>query len=181
MVKLWTLKSDARDNMLKSLNKREQAILLLTSAVIIFGFVFRAIIDPVLTKNETINREIKLAQLKLKKYLRLLNQKDYLKSAYAKISGETNIPQENQGASAGALSEIENLAKNSKLRIIDMRPQAQSYIELRTEGDMESYLKFIYNIENPLTLLQVKKFQLNAKPGSTDLVGTFLIAQVALQ
>jgi len=174
--------------MFKTLNKREKTILLLTSAVIIFGLSFKTIIAPLLTKNEALNKEIKLTQIKLKKYLRLENQKESLQGAYAKISATTNIMIEGEDASTSVLSQIENLAKNSNLNIVDIRPESQknlssskeSYVELRTEGDMESCLKFIYSIENSLALLEVKKFQLRAKPGSYNLEGNFLIAQVSL-
>ncbi|MDO8662642.1 MAG: hypothetical protein Q7K98_05425 [Candidatus Omnitrophota bacterium] len=174
--------------MFKTLNKREKNILLLTSAVIIFGLSLRTIIAPLLTKNEALNKEIKLTQLKLKKYLRLVNQKESLQGAYAKISANANIPIEGEDVSTSILSQIENLAKNSNLNIIDIRPESQknlssskeSYVELRTEGDMESCLKFIYNIENSLALLEVKKSQLRAKPGSSNLEGNFLISQVSL-
>jgi len=174
--------------MLKAFNKREKIILMVTCAVISFSLLFRFIIEPLLAKNEILNKEIKVTQLKLKKYLRLLSQKEYLKGSYAKISGGVNIPQEGEDASTGILAEIENLARDSNLRIIDMRPQSQkslssykeSYVELRAEGDMESCLKFIYNIENSLSLLAVKKFQLSALPGSSSLEASFLISQVSL-
>ncbi len=174
--------------MFKTLNKREKTIFLFTSAVIIFGLSFKALIAPLLIRNETLNKEIKLTQLKFKKYLRLLNQKEDLQGAYAKISAATNIPAEGEDVSTSVLSQIENLAKNSNLNIVDIRPESQknlssskeSYVELRTEGDMESCLKFIYSIENSLALLEVKKFQLRAKPGSSNLEGNFLISQASL-
>ncbi len=174
--------------MLKAFNKREKIILVATCAVILFSLLFRFIIEPLLAKNEILNKEIKVTQLKLKKYLRLLSQKEYLKSSYAKIASGVNIAQKGEDASTGILSEIENLARDSNLHIIDMRPQSQksfssykeSYVELRAEGGMQSCLKFIYNIENSLSLLAVKKFQFSTKPGSSTLEVSFLISQLSL-
>jgi len=174
--------------MFKGLSKREKNILLAAGAVIILAIGFKVILDPILARNESLNREIKITRLKLKKYLGLLNQKEQLKSAYAKISGAANNQQIEENASASILSEIENLAKNANLRLIDIRPESlkgpsshsKNYVSLRAEGDMESYLKFIYNTENSLALLEIKKFWLNVKPRSSILEGNFLIAQVSV-
>lgn len=174
--------------MLKALNKREKIILAVTCAVVVFSLLSKLIIEPVLARNEALNKGIRMTQEKLKKYLRLLSQKEYLKGSYAKISSSVNIPPEGKDDLTGILSEIENLARDANLRIVDMRPQSpkslssykESYLELRAEGDMESCLKFIYNIENSLALLAVKKFQISAKPASSILEASFLISQVSL-
>ncbi len=175
--------------MLKTLNKREQVIIWAAGGAIILVLAFKIIIDPILAKNESLDKQIGITQLKLRKYLQLLSQKESLKDSYAKISSGANIPQEGEDQSTGVLAEIENLAKNSGIHIIDIRPQSQkglssykeSFVELRTEGDMESCLKFIYSIENSLSLLEVKKFQFSAKPGTSNLEGNFLISQISLQ
>lgn len=174
--------------MLKTLNKRENLILLATGALIIFGFCFKIILDPLLVKNEVLNNKIKIARTKLKKDLLLLNQKEYWQGAYAKISSEANPQQESEDSSTNILVKIEKLAKNSNVRIVDIRPQTQknlssdkeNYVELRIEGDMESCLRFIYNIENSLALFQIRRFQLNAKPASSNLDGNLLISQISL-
>lgn len=169
--------------MLKALSKRERTILFITIALILFSLFFKLFIEPLLNKNEELSSEIRLTQSRLKKYLLLLNQADYLKNAYAKISPGENTPQPGLDSSLNILAEIEKLAQGANLKIIDLRPQVQgnlsvqkeSRLELHVEGDMESCLKFIYNIENSLLPLEVKKFQLSAKPGSSLLEGSFLI------
>jgi len=175
--------------MLKILNRREWVILYIALGVVIFAFGLGNIVEPVLTKNTALDREIKQSSLKLKKYQSLLSQKDFLQKEYAKISTGADLPLENEGFSTGILTEIENLAKISNISIIDIRPETQgnlpshkeNLIELRLIGDMDSCLKFIYSIENSVYLLQVKKFQINAKPNSSDLEGSFLISQLNLE
>jgi len=172
----------------KILSVREKLILSVTIIIAIFSIGFNFIIGPVLSKNAMLNKEIDVTRAKLKKYLSLLGQKEYIQNKYNKFSEillSTNIGKD---ASVSALSEIESLAKEANIQIIDIRPESsktvdlykESLIELRTEGEMESYLKFLYSIENSTSLLAIKNFQLNAKPNSQVLEGNFSISQISL-
>ncbi len=174
--------------MQKILSVREKLILSVTIIIAIFSIGFNFIIGPVLSKNAVLNKEIDVTRAKLKKYLRLLSQKEYIQNKYNKFSEILLSPNISKDASVNVLSEIENLAKESNIQIIDIRPESQkivesykeSLIELRTEGEMENYLKFLYTIENSTSLLAIKSFQLNAKPNSQVLEGNFSISQIPL-
>lgn len=86
------------------------------------------------------------------------------------------------------LSELELIAQQSGVSIIDIRPQLpketsaykEIYIDLRAEGSMQAFLKFIYDIENSLSLLRIKKLQLIAKPNSSILEGIFSISELSV-
>lgn len=167
------------------LNKREKILFEIAIAAIIFGFVFNIFLWPVLNKNYILNKEIGLTRIKLKRYLGLLKQKDYLENKYRDFSA---ISGTREDATLAGLSELEGIAKASDIRIIDIRPQTQkgsglhqeNLIDFRTEGTMESYIRFIYTIENSPSLLRIKKFQLNAKPNTSTLDGSFSISQIPL-
>lgn len=172
------------------LNKREKLILYTTAGVIIFAVIFNFLIAPLLNRNDNLNREVSLKKAKLKKYLWLVSQKDTIKAKYGKFAPITGSVGQQEDALVGALSELEKLARNADIRIVDLRPQtreakggADSYkevfIDLRTEGTMEGYIKFIYNLENSLSLLRIKKFQLTAKPNAQVLEGSFSIFQLS--
>lgn len=174
--------------MIRVLSRRERVILYATAGVIIFAAIFNFLLAPVLTKNDNLNKEINLKRAKLKKYLWLLSQKEAIQGKYSKFSSAPGGLGQEQDALVSALSELENLAKNSGVKIIDLRPQQPAggrdlyreiLIDLRTEGEMAGYLKFIYELENSLSLLRIKKFQLSAKPNSTILEGSFSISQLS--
>jgi NhaP-type Na+/H+ or K+/H+ antiporter len=175
--------------MQRILTKREKIILYITIGVIIFSIIFNFLILPVLTKIGLLNKEINLTQTRLKKYTQLLSQKDYIQSKYNKFISRVGVSGRRQDTLVDALSELENLAKEANIRIIDIRPQTpgninlykEIIIDLRTEGTMEGYLKFIYNIENSLLLLRIKRFQLNAKPATEALEGSFSISQISVE
>lgn len=169
------------------LNKRERIILYLTVGLIILGLGFNLVLKPALAKNKVLNKEINNTRAKLKKYLQLLAQKEEIESKFNKFSASQNNPDFEGNAAVGALSEIENLAKKANIRIIDLRPQSletsdlykEALIELKTEGTMEDYLKFIYTIESSLSLLKIKRFELNVQPNSGLLEANISLSQIS--
>lgn len=168
------------------LNKRERIILYITVIVVVFSVGFNFLIAPVLKKYELLNREIKITRSKFKKYLRLLKQKDYIHNELNKFSSGVNFSNVTNDALVSTLSTLEGLAKSANIRIVDIRPKGEPatasrkevIIDIRAEGDIEGYSKFMYNIENSLYLLRIKRFQLNAKPDSPSLEGVFSISKV---
>lgn len=172
--------------MLKLLNKRERVILAATFGVIIFSVIFNFLIAPVLAKNDSLNKEINLARRKLEKSLRLVSQKDYLNIKYSRLSPIDEASGETPDTSVSVLSELERLAKGANIRLLEIRPQPskqlklykEALIDLRTEGDMENYLKFIYDIEHSPFLLRLKRLQLSTKPNTLLLQGNLSISQL---
>ena len=171
--------------MQRILSKREKVILHLLAATLILGIAYN-LIEPLLTKYQNLNLEIKITEAKLKKYLWLLSSKDNLEDKYKALNVSGEAAKREGDTLVGLLSEIEALAKSSNIRIIDRRPQSQKgkeqekQIDLRAEGTMEDYLKFIYNIESSLLLLNIKRFQLSVKSNSELLDGSFSISQASL-
>jgi cell division protein FtsB len=171
--------------MQRILSKREKLILRLLAGILILGIACN-FIEPLLTKYQNLNLEIKTAEAKLKKYLWLLSSKDKLENKYKELNVSGKAAKDEGDTLVGLLSEIEALAKTSNIRIVDIRPQSQKgkgqekQIDLRAEGTMEDYLKFIYKIESSLLLLNIKRFQLSVKSNSELLDGSFSISQASL-
>lgn len=172
---------------LKILNRREKLILGTTLAVFIFSITFNFLIAPVFSKNDLLNKEINFTRVKLKKYQRLLAQKDKIKDKYSKFLGVNNDIKEPNDVASGILPELERLAKDANIRIIEIRPieldkkldrYKETVVDLRAQGGMEDYLKFIYNIERSPLLLKIKRFQLTARPSTPALEGSFSISQL---
>lgn len=156
----------------------------ITSAVIIFGIFLNILILPILNKYELLNKEINVIRTRLIRYMQLLSQKQSIESQYDKFSSDIKFSDKQQDALVGVLSGLENLAKAANIRIIDVRPQSQQggaldkeiLIDFRTQGNMEGYMKFIYDIENSPLLLRIKRFHLSSKPGTQALLeGSFSI------
>ncbi|MFA6282051.1 MAG: hypothetical protein WCY05_06105 [Candidatus Omnitrophota bacterium] len=163
--------------------KREKIIFYITISLIAFSLVFNFFLSPLLGKYEALNKEVNINRLKLEKYLALLSQQKEIEDKYAKLSLSPEFVKDNSDHLVTALAALENLAKKADIKIVDMRPEAtqkrndQDAIELRAEGSMENYTKFIYDIENSLLLLKIKRFQLTAKPNAQSLDGSFTVIQ----
>jgi len=170
--------------MQKILTRREKTVLYLTAGVIVFALVFNFLLMPLFARLSRLNKEISLTRMKLVKYSWLLSQKDALLAKYAAVATSGNASGQGDPLLSG-LSTIEGLAQQSNIRIIDIRPDMQvkstaqhkeALIELRAEGEAKGFFAFIYNLENSLTLLKIKKFQLSLRPGNQALEARFTIA-----
>lgn len=169
--------------MIKGITQREKIIFCLTIGIILFSACFNLLIAPVLKKYENLNREISLSRARLIKYLQVLSQKERIQSRITNLSSTINVSGQRKDAVVLALSELEALAKKADIRIIDIRPQASAKeitIDLRAEGAIDGYFKFIYDLEHSPQLFSIKRFQLNAKPNSSSLEGNFSISQLSL-
>ncbi|MEI8350435.1 MAG: hypothetical protein WCI77_09840 [Candidatus Omnitrophota bacterium] len=171
--------------MQRIITKRERVVLSFTVGIIVFSIVFNFAISPLLNTFDTVTKEIVVARARLEKYSRLLARKEYIERIYNKFSRDISTLGQSQGSLVDVLSELEKIAKDSGVRIVDIRPQnlndvkqqKEVLVDLRTDGAMDQHLKFIYKIENSLSLLQIRRFQLLAKPGSQSLEGAFSISQ----
>ena len=170
--------------MLKVLTKREKTILYTTMGVILFAVVFNLLLYPFFKKNSDLSKEINVSRQKLKNYALLLSQKDAILSKYSALASAAKATAAQDPLVTG-LAELENMAGESDIRIIDIRPESQvktqgpykeALIELRAEGQEENFLKFIYKIENSMSLLKIKKFQLSSRQNTQALEGRFSIS-----
>ncbi len=115
-----------------------------------------------------------------------MSQKESIQGKYGEFSSGIKFSDKQEDALVAVLSELENLAKTANIRIIDIRPQSQQgevthkeiLVDLKTEGNMESHMKFIYDIENSLLLLRIKRFSLSAKADTGALEGRFSILKL---
>ena len=172
--------------MQKILTRREKIILYLTTGVFFSALIFKFVLIKIINRNEILNKEIGISQLKLNKYRWLLQQKDQIQNKYGKLSSPLKESGQ-QDSLVGALADLESLAQNANIRIIDIRPQTpknldlyqELVIELRAEGTIEGFLNFVYNLEAPLSLLKIKRFRLAAKPNSSILEGSFSISRIS--
>ncbi|HTY44649.1 MAG TPA: type II secretion system protein GspM [Patescibacteria group bacterium] len=168
--------------------KRQEIILAVAVVTVILAAAFHFLIAPVAEQNDTLDKRIKQSQAKLSRYQWLLGQKDRLESRYRQLNAAENFLSPAKDAVVAAFQELENLAQKSGVRIVDIRPanpaesdaSRENAINLKAEADMESYFKFIYDVEHSLSLLKIKSLQLNAKAGTGLLDGDFLISQFFL-
>lgn len=174
--------------MAKILTKGEKLSLFITAGVIISAIIFNFIIMPIFDKFESLGKETMITRIKLIKYLQLLSQKDAIEKKYKQFSPDSSLSGQEHDPFVAVLSELESLAKSSNIYILDVRPQSQRkttkykeiMVDLRTGGELKDYMRFIYDIENSISLLRIRKIQLNAESNTTALKGNITISQLAV-
>lgn len=157
------------------LNKRERVILYIAIGAIVFAAALNLVILPFYARNDLMNKEIRAAQVKLNKYRLLIEEKDKIQEQINAIPALAATGQQGDDNLMNILTEIERLAQDADVRIIDIRPQKENLIDLRVEGRMDEYLKFIYNLECSPSFLKIKKLQLASQPQSLILQGSFTV------
>jgi len=173
--------------MKRLLSKREKVVLWATILIVGSSILFATVLDPFLTRNAGLNRQIGATKKKLQKYLWLLKQKDILDKSFSGSPLLKNFFTLDQDNVIDALAILEDLATESGIKIVDLRPNfsnktkissAVNSIELRAEGTIEGVLKFVYLLENSGSALKIKKMQISSKPNSSYLEARFNIAQI---
>ena len=173
---------------MKILSLREKRILWVVVGLLAVGLPAQILVFPLLESHRDLDKKILAAQIKANKYERLIQRKDALQKKYQAISFVLKNSSGAQETIVEGLSELESLARESGIRILDIRPQLlkkdssikETGIELKAAANMEGFIRFIYKVERSLTLFKIKKIQLTTKPGSPMLEGSFSIARLAL-
>jgi len=172
--------------MLRVLEKRERFLLYVIFGLVSLSLVFNFIAYPLWQSNQGLDREITKTRLRLIKYQEVLNRKDALENNYPGSSPALSTL-EQQDTLVSVLAELEVLSQKANIKILDIRPQGitgqaktqGASFDLRLEGDIEGYLKFIYEIENSVFLLRIKKILLHAKMNTASIEGAFTIMQAS--
>lgn len=172
----------------KILTKRERIIAFFALGIIAISAILNFILLPLINRYQALNREISLCQLNLKKSSRLLSKRERIQQDYNEISSLVQLEAGEDRIIALVLTQLENLANQADLRIVDVRPQAprnlerykEIIVELKQEGRIEGFLRFIYDLENPPHLFRIKKLQLNPKAVAGILDGYLTVSKIYL-
>jgi hypothetical protein len=170
MIKLFNLQ--AFQAFLGRLSKKDRIIFYIAVFIISLLILDRAIISPVFSKIQSLNKEIQDQQASIKKNLRILAQKDRIlaqSSKYNSFVGDSKLSDDEQITMV--LKELESLANKSSVYLVDMKPgtikesgsSKKILINLNCEAQMEQLVDFIYNMENSDSLLSIDKYQLVPK------------------
>ncbi|OGW74888.1 MAG: hypothetical protein A2Z72_06275 [Omnitrophica bacterium RBG_13_46_9] len=166
------IKIDSLYTFLTRLSKREKTILYVTVFFVSVTLLDKLIISPIFYKINSLDAEIREKELSVKKDIRMLSQKDRImaeSAKYASFLSEHAKSEEEE--TTFILKEIENLANQSSVYLIDMKPggikstgQSKEYIvNLSCEAQLEQITEFMYKIENSKELLTIEKYEIEPK------------------
>ncbi len=176
--------------MFKKLSSREKYILYIVILVVAVSLIYIILIEPLVTRWSNVNSRIELIKAKLQKSLSLMKDKSKIEAEYNNFTQKLKQSPSDEQEITIVLDELEKAARRSSLRITSMRPkparQKEHYrqfeVEIETESDMSSLMRFIYDIKNSPQLIKVDKLNLNARGGQKAVVirAAMLISKISL-
>lgn len=164
---------------MRKFNTREK-ILAAAVGVLSLLFMFKILIfNPLVEKMHAAKEEIAQAQLSIRKFSEIVEQKDNILKAQKQIERYFSLTGNDEEKMASILSKIESEARKAKLSILDMNPQLTSTtvsnpkiytVQLRAEAELEGIFDFIYNLENTDILFKVDKLDLSIKDEDSKII-----------
>lgn len=153
------------------MSKREKAILYGAAVFVVFAFLDRAIVGPIVSRTQELDKEIGDKRAGIERALKIIAQRDNIekrKAAYRSFSVEGTTPEED---TSSLLKEVETLASKSSVYLADMKPQdpkqdqefKKYMVNVNGEATFEKLIEFLYNIENSKKVLKIEKFTLSVK------------------
>jgi len=164
---------------IKSLGKREKILAVMVGALLL-AFIFKLLIfNPLLEKMNSAKLEIEQAQMGIRKYLELVQQKEEILKSQKQIERYLSLRGTDEEKMGVILSKIEGEARRAGLSILDLNPQQAVKtksipsiyrVQLRAEADMKKFFDFVYSLENSDVLFKIEKLNLSAKDETSGLV-----------
>ena len=153
---------------LSQFSKREKIIALISAGLILILLIYFFLLEPMLGKLDAINTEIETQELRWRKNLKILSQEAEISNQYQKYADFVRPKASDEQEMANILSEIEAVAKEVNIRILDMKPQKIKTLEfyksfgvdLIIEGQLKDITHFLYNLQNAPHLLKTDKLHL---------------------
>lgn len=156
---------------LSRLSKREKLILYGAVFVISLTLLDRTVISPIFSRMKGLTEDIQKKEADVRKDMHILAHKDRILAESAKYTSFLSTSRSGEEEMTSLLKEIEILANESSVYLIDMKPagledmgSSQKYfINLNCEAQIEQFTDFMYNIESSDQLLSIDKYQISPK------------------
>ena len=178
-------------NVLERLNTRERTILYALLAIVGVSLIYGFLIEPFFKRYKDINREANLVENKLQRALLIIKNKDNIDKEYATYAERLKSEGSDEEEMTSMLNGLEILARNTNLRIVNMKPQAvedkefykRFAVEIETESDMAALMRFIYDVKNSPILLKIDRLNLNTKTSQSGIiiVASMVISRVSIR
>ena len=121
----------------------------------------------------------------------MLSAKSSLEANYSKFAKYVRSDKGEEEAAAELLTYLESLSRNDSCLVINIKPigikdlgaYKEVLIDLSSEGSLQQFTKFLYDVENAKNMiLKVRHFVLTSKAGQEGaLKGAFLISKIIVE
>jgi Tfp pilus assembly protein PilO len=177
------------DAVFTRLSKRERQGAILAVFFVTLILLDRGIINPIMSKMSSLNKEIQEEMANIKKDLRLVAQKDNIRLEAGKYDTYVTVSKTEEEEITFVLKAIEDLANKSSVYLVDMKPAGMKetattkkyFINLDVEGQMEQLTDFMYGVESSSRFLIIEKYQIEPKSKDSSVAKcSMIISKVVL-
>lgn len=153
------------------LSKKEKFGIVISAVIISLALIDRVIVIPIKDKLERLDREVIIMEKKLAGDLRNINQKELILTQYNNYSKYIKKAGSDEEEVAKVLAQVESLARQSGVALINVKPQAflakenykQFQVEIEAEAGMEALVKFLYGLNTSTQLLRADSLRFAVK------------------
>lgn len=150
-------------------------IIAIAAAGLLLAFLMeRLIFSTIRAKTQNLYSQIKAAEADFKIGLELQKRKDSIQQEYAAYKSylKTSAADPDQKIIADFISEVENIARETGISIINLKPaerveREKSYkkcsLELRAEASLSKVYDFLYKIQTSKLLIKVERLIVASK------------------
>jgi hypothetical protein len=154
---------------------------LAVTLIVLAGFFVRGNLQ----KNIALDSDITVTQEKIQGLSFLLTRKGDIQSRYNSLISEKNLRPSERHNNLSVLSEIEEMAHRSGVRIIDIKQQyhlnrsspEEPVYQMQLAGTMERFISFIWGMRSCQAQFMIKRFKIKAVYGPDDLEADLSIAR----
>lgn len=166
------------NSLLSKLSKREKIVFYITVFFVFALIVSRLVLNPAISKIETLNKEISEQEENIKKSLLILSREGEIIAEHERYTSYFESEESKSEEPISFLKTIENLAQNSYVEIMDIKPASpqegplikEHFISLSCEAAMEDLFNFLYSIEDSEQLLAIERIVVTPKEDEPDIV-----------
>lgn len=156
------------------ISKKEKILAAIVCVVILMFSVDKFLLSGLRLKASALSQKIKLDEAQLKTGINIQKRKDKIIAEYDKYKSylDINSSFSDKEVATKFLKEIENIAQQSSVAIVNLTPQNQpvaskdhkSYkVELRVEANMEQLLNLLFKIQSSSLLIKLDTLSLTPK------------------
>jgi hypothetical protein len=147
-------------------------------AVLGLGFMDKLILSPLLHKITNLTEAIGQQEEEIKQGLIITSEEKRIEEETRVYKSYLSAPKTEEKAITEFLKEVENIAKQSAVYLIDMKPTTKSedatstkyFVRLNFEAQMEQVMNFFYQVSIFQQLIKVEEFQLRPKTEGSSII-----------
>lgn len=160
------------------LSKRERTIFYVTVFFVGIVLLDRVMLSPILSKIEGLDEMIQTQEAAIKQSLLIVTQEERIEGESSRYSPYLSKPQAEKKEMTMFLKEVETIAKETSIYLIDIKHAGKDvdglatryFVKLNFEAQMEQTLHFFYKVAKFQKLVNLESYQIKPKSEGLSVV-----------